>query len=112
MVAGLMPATESAPRVKPEREKSLPNGAQLMTWRAQGRAAREDRRILAHDNRSRRRATWWRWALGWAPKHAHHQGTHTTHRDRAQLCAAHGVPNTGRQWRRLRKALARQGRAS
>lgn len=94
------------------RAKSIPNGAQLDTWAAQERAAAMERAKLRKANRERRRATWWKWALGWKRKEARHQSTHTTHRDRAQLCAAHGVPNTGRQWRRLRKTLARQERAS
>lgn len=34
-----------------------------------------------------------------------------THHVRAELCREHGVPNTGRQWARLRKRLAREERA-
>lgn len=118
MVAGMIPGEALPASARPHvaailaRGKDRPNGAQLATWRQRAADAAQERDLTAKDNRSRRNATWHRWRLGWAPKQTHHQSTHTTHADRAQLCAAHGVPNTGRQWRRLRRALARQGRAS
>ena len=114
MVAGLMPeaAVPSIARAGLAAMKDLPNGAQLGTWLQQEVDAMAERRALRKHNRERRGVTWLKWTIGWAPKRGRHQVTHTTHRDRAQLCAAHGVPNTGRQWRRLRKALARQERAS
>lgn len=91
--------------------KERPNGAQLATWRALEQAAEQRRRAARAANKERRRQTWWRWALGFKPRQARFVSTHTTHRDRAQLCAEHRVPNSGRQWRKLRKALARIGRA-
>lgn len=115
MVAGMVPEFEAIRRHEAreaDRAKSLPNGAQLGTWRQQEVYAMAERRALRKHNRERRGVTWLKWTIGWAPKRGRHQVTHTTHRDRAQLCAAHGVPNTGRQWRRLRKALAHQERAS
>ncbi|ODT01553.1 MAG: hypothetical protein ABS52_16550 [Gemmatimonadetes bacterium SCN 70-22] len=89
-----------------------PNGAQLSTWRQRGRDAAAQRREHRQARHARRLETWYQWARGFVRSGRRFQATHTTHRDRAQLCAAHGVPNTGRQWRKLRKALARQGRAS
>lgn len=115
MVAGMVPEVEAIRRHEAreaDRAKSLPNGAQLYTWAAQDRAAVMERAKLRKHNRERRGVTWWKWTIGWAPKQGRHLATHTTHRDRAKLCAEHGVPNTGRQWRRLRKTLARQERAS
>lgn len=92
--------------------KDMPNGAQLSTWKALEQAAELGRAAERATNRNRRRETWWRWARGFKPRQARHVATHTTHADRAALCRQHGVPNTGRQWRMLRKRLARQGRAS
>lgn len=114
MVAGMVPEAEAriagySPR---DPRDTRPNGAQLGTWAQREREALYERQKLRKHNRERRGVTWLKWTIGWAPKRGRHQVTHTTHRDRAQLCAAHGVPNTGRQWRRLRKALARQERAS
>jgi hypothetical protein len=34
------------------------------------------------------------------------------HAERAKLCAEYGVPNTGRQWRKLRKGIQRAVRAA
>lgn len=114
MVAGMVPADETPVLAKAPRDQrdSRPNGAQLNTWAAQERAAARERATLRKHNRERRGVTWWKWTIGWAPNKGRHFATHTTHRDRAKLCAEHGVPNTGRQWRRLRKTLARQERAS
>lgn len=112
MVAGMTPATEAQPTTRLARAKGLPNGAQLAMWKEQERAAAMERAKLRKHNRERRGVTWWKWTIGWAPKKGRHLATHTTHDDPAALCARHGVPNTGRQWRRLRKALARQERAS
>ncbi len=93
------------------RAKERPNGAQLATWRALEQSAEERRRADRMANQKRRLLTWWQWAHGFKPRQARFVSTHTTHRDRAQLCAEHRVPNSGRQWRKLRKALARIGRA-
>lgn len=115
MVAGMVPEVEAIRRREARevtRAKSLPNGAQLDTWRAQERAAAVERAKLRKHNRERRGVTWWKWTIGWAPTQRRFHSMHTTRRDRAALCAEHGVPNTGRQWRRLRKTLARQERAS
>ena len=86
--------------------KDLPNGAQLSTWKAQQAAAANARHVITSANRIRRIATWYRWVVGWTRKTASFQSTHTTHRDRAALCVANAVRNTGRQWRLLRKRLA------
>lgn len=110
MVAGMVPATESQPTTHDARV--LPLGAQLAMWRQREIDAFAERKRVRKENRERRGVTWQRWTIGWAPTERRHLATHTTHRDRAALCAQHGVPNTGRQWRRLRKALARQERAS
>lgn len=91
---------------------TIPNGAQLATWRQRERDAAAVRREIRKARHGRRLATWYRWARGFVRSGRRFQSTHTTHRDRAQLCAEYGVPNTGRQWRHLRKALARQERAS
>ena len=114
MVAGMIPGDETPLLVEAPRDPNdlRPNGAQLATWRQRERDALGERKKVRKHNRERRGVSWWKWTIGWAPKRGRHLATHTTHRDRAQLCAAHGVPNTGRQWRRLRKSLARQERAS
>lgn len=115
MVAGMVPEVDAIRRHEGReatRAKSLPNGAQLDTWADQERAAAMERAKLRKHNRERRGVTWWKWTIGWQPMKRRHIATHTTHRDRAALCAEYGVPNTGRQWRRLRKTLARQERAS
>ncbi len=115
MVAGMIPETEAIARNEAWEEiraRTIPNGAQLRTWRQREIDALAERRKERKHNRERRGVTWWKWTIGWAPKQGRHLATHTTHRDRASLCAAYGVPNTGRQWRRLKKSLARQERAS
>lgn len=115
MVAGMVPEVEAIRRHKGReatRAKSLPNGAQLDTWAAQERAAAMERAKLRKHNRERRGVTWWKWTIGWAPTKRRFHSTHTTHRDRAEMCAEHGVPNTGRQWRRLHKRLQRRDGAS
>ena len=110
MVAGFIPAQESRPHASP-MAKSLPLGAQLATWKQLEVEAKLERKPTVLDNRRRRARTWYRWAAGWERKTGTFQVSHTTHRDRAQLCALHGVRNSGRQWRRLRKSLAQLERA-
>lgn len=114
MVAGMVPdeAIPSIARANLASALALPNGGQLSTWRQREIDALAERRALRKHNRERRGVTWQKWTIGWKRKGGRHQATHTTHRDRAALCATHGVPNTGRQWRRLRKALARRERAA
>lgn len=114
MVAGMLPGDETPVFVDAPRDPHdlRPNGAQLMTWRQRELDALAERKKVRKHNRERRGVSWLKWTIGLRPKRGRHHATHTTHRDRAALCAAHGVPNTGRQWRRLRKSLARQERAS
>ena len=112
MVAGMVPELPSQETTRLARAKGLPLGAQLSTWKRREIEALAERKMLRKHNRERRGVTWLKWKIGWERKGGRHQATHTTHRDRAQLCAAHGVANSGRQWRKLRKTLARRDRAA
>jgi hypothetical protein len=45
-------------------------------------------------------------------RNAARRAVQPNHAARAKLCEEYGVPNTGRQWKRLRKGLQRAVRAA
>ncbi len=119
MVAGMVPEFEAIRRHEAreaDRAKSLPNGAQLCTWRQQEVDAMAERRALRKHNRERRGVTWLKWTIGWAPKEKEAPDEtarfdtvkrKSTHARRRKVLAYWGVPNTGRQWVRFRKSSRR-----
>lgn len=112
MVAGLVPSPEPAPAARPARRRPA-NGAQLAMWREQDRAALLELQAERKDNRSRRLSFWERWTMGWKRKSL--ALTESRRRPRAArraILASQGRPFTGRQWRKLRKEIRRQGRAA